>query len=101
MSHPNLQKNNDLTRPAQPLPAAALRGPLDNLEEHFVRTDHAELEPRPFLDRLEPLLQVPHLRIERIVSRLQRLIPRLLARQLAIDVPCPHPAALPEPERIL
>src|SRR5262245_36088505 len=74
---------------------------LDQRAAPLVLPNHAELEACTLLHRLEPLLEVADLRIESVVARLQRLVLRLLALQLPLDLPHAEPAALAQPQRIL
>src|SRR5262245_64593887 len=82
-------------------PALWIVARADNLEEHLVLADHPQFEARPLLDCFQALLQVAHLRFKRVVARLQRLVLRLLARELPVDVPDSDPAAFAEPKRVL
>lgn len=43
-------------------------GFFDHLIENFVRFDHAELDPRAFLDRINALLQVANLGVQARVA---------------------------------
>src|SRR5882672_3111576 len=86
-------------RPPLALRLRGLRG--HHLEEHLVLLDQAELVARALLDRLEPLLQVAHLGVERAVALRQPGVGLLLFLHLALEAPHPQPAALAEPQRIL
>ena len=74
---------------------------IQYLKKHFILLDHAELAARAFFDRIQPLLQIAHLGIERGVARLQLQIGIALRSELPIDLPYPQPAALAQPLRIL
>src|SRR5258706_15771926 len=72
-----------------------------HLVEDLVLLDHAELEARALLDRFEPLLQVAHLDVERVVAALELRILLAVLREAAIELPHLQPAPLADPERIL
>src|SRR5688500_999737 len=70
---------------------------FQDLEEYFVLPDHAELVARALLDRLESLLQITHLGIERAVAAAQLLVGIALSAQLLVDFPHAQPASFAEP----
>jgi hypothetical protein len=78
-----------------------LRLPLVDLDEHLVRTHHAEFVARALLDREQALPEVLHFGVEGQIALLQPFIVVLPRKQLAIELPDPQPAPLAEPERIL
>src|SRR5512145_3319976 len=90
-----------LDRGSGDLPQGHAPRTVHDLEEDLVLPDHAELEARPLLDRLEALLQIAHLRVECGVACLERVVLLALRRELPVVLPDAHPAALAEPERVL
>src|SRR5579859_2746692 len=81
--------------------SARRRPRRDHLVEDLVLLDHAEVEARVLLDRLEALLQVADLGVHRVVARLQFRVRVALLRERPVELPDPRPASLAEPQRIL
>src|SRR6185436_5761042 len=65
--------------------AAHFIRPLPQLEEHFVLLHHAELGAGALFDRLGARLQVAHVGVERIVSRLELRVRFLLGGPLPVE----------------
>jgi hypothetical protein len=92
---------SDATASASLIATAPRRRRRNDLVEDLVLPDHAELEARALLDRLEALFQVTNLGVECVVARLQLRVLVLLRREAAVELPDPQPAALADPERVL
>src|SRR6185503_2952818 len=78
-----------------------LRGHITGLVEDLVLLDHPELVAGALLDRLGAGLEVLHLRREAAVAPLELGVLPLLLLDHFLELPCPKPAALPQPQRDL
>src|SRR5450631_4755187 len=76
-------------------------GGRNDLVEDLVLANHAQLESRALLERFHSLFQIPHLRVERVVTRLEFHVGVALLREAAVQFPHPRPASPAEPQRIL
>src|SRR5260221_6163824 len=74
---------------------------LDDLVEDLVLLHHAELEAGALLDRRVAFLEVAHLGVERVVTRLEARVALLLLREASLELPHPCPASLAQPQRVL
>ncbi len=71
---------------------------LRELDENFVRFDHAEFVPGQFFDHFQAFLQVAHFAGDLIVALLRGAVFGLLRRQLFTPGGYLRHVAAPEPE---
>src|SRR5471030_2212934 len=76
-------------------------GGRNDLVEDFVLANHAHLEACPLLERFHSLFQIPYLRVERVVARLEFHVDVALLREATVELPHPRPASPSQPQRIL